>query len=103
MVSDCSTNMIFPLNMVRVRSFPENVASSGVHTAKTVLENCLRKGLASLESQLENGRQFRTLCLSRQRSRCILAMVCKHCCGGEVPERRSFLSLLDKNQGNSSD
>lgn len=52
MVSDCITTMIFPLNMVRVRSFPENVASSGVHTAKSVLENYLRKGLASLESQL---------------------------------------------------
>lgn len=35
--SDGSTNMIFPLNMVRVRSFPQNVATSGVCTAKTML------------------------------------------------------------------
>jgi len=44
--------MIFPLNTIRVRSFPENVSSSGVHAAKTILEKRLRKGL---ESHLREG------------------------------------------------
>lgn len=43
MVSDESTNMIFPLNMIRVRTFPENVSSTGVPGAKTILKNVSKK------------------------------------------------------------
>lgn len=32
-----------PLNVLRVRSFPENVASSGAHTAKIILKNISEK------------------------------------------------------------
>lgn len=35
--SDGSTNMIFPLNMVRVRSFLQKAATSEVCPAKTML------------------------------------------------------------------
>lgn len=78
MVSDGSTNMIFPLNVIRVRSFPENVATSGVHTAKTILKKVSEKAWKAWKATSEKGKQFRRLDLSKQRSRNILTMVCKH-------------------------